>query len=147
MEGEELPVVTMTRRMTFSAAHRYYRPAWSESRNREAFGACTRVHGHNYTLEVSVTGPIVARTGMLFNMTTLKRILEEEVRGPFDHVQLELDVPALRGRIPTSENLARAIWDRLAPRVASASGGRCRLSRLLLRETEALFAELSEAIA
>jgi 6-pyruvoyltetrahydropterin/6-carboxytetrahydropterin synthase len=135
----------MTRRMTFSAAHRYHRPEWSEQRNLEAFGACTRVHGHNYALEVSVSGPIEPRTGMLFNMTTLKQILEEEVRTPFDHRELDRGVPALRDRIPTSENLTRAIWDRLAPRIASASGGRCRLSRLLVHETDLLSAELSEA--
>jgi 6-pyruvoyltetrahydropterin/6-carboxytetrahydropterin synthase len=133
----------MIRRTEFSAAHRYHNPAWDEARNRSAFGACTRVHGHNYQLEVSVTGPIDPRTGMLFNMTVLKAILEDEVRGGFDHRQLEQDVPELAGRIPTSENVARAIWDRVAPRVAAAEGGRCRLTRLRLFETGSLYVELS----
>jgi 6-pyruvoyltetrahydropterin/6-carboxytetrahydropterin synthase len=131
--------------MTFSAAHRYHRPAWSEARNREAFGECVNTHGHNYTLEVSVRGPVDRRTGMLFNMTVLKRILEDEVRARFDHVQLERDVPALRDRIPTCENLVRTLWDRLAPRVAAAEGGRCRLAHLRLFETEHLFVEVGEA--
>ena len=142
MEGQN--VLTMTRRTEFSAAHRYHNPAWDEARNLVAFGACTRVHGHNYQLEVSVTGPIDPRTGMLFNMTVLKAILEDEVRARFDHRQLERDVPELTGCIPTSENVARAIWDHLAPRVAAAEGGRCRLSRLRLFETGSLYVELGE---
>jgi 6-pyruvoyltetrahydropterin/6-carboxytetrahydropterin synthase len=134
----------MTRRTAFSAAHRYHHPGWSEARNREAFGDCVRTHGHNYTLEVSVRGPLDPRTGMLFNMTVLKRILEEEVRANFDHVELERDVPELRDRIPTSENVTRALWDRIAPRVAVAEGGRCRLATLRLFETERLFVEMGE---
>jgi 6-pyruvoyltetrahydropterin/6-carboxytetrahydropterin synthase len=144
VEGKDLPVVTMTRRMTFNAAHRYHRPEWSEARNREVFGACVNTHGHNYTLEVSVRGPVDPPTGMLFNMTLLKQILEEEVRADFDHVQLDRDVVALRDRIPTCENLARALWDRVAPRVAAAEGGRCRLAHLRLFETEKLFVEIGE---
>jgi len=144
VEGKELPVVTMRRRMTFSAAHRYHRPDWSDARNREAFGACVNTHGHNYTLEVSVRGPVDPRTGMLFNMAVLKQILEEEVRARFDHVELERDVAELRGRIPTCENLVGAIWERIAPRVAAAEGGRCRLAHLRLFETESLFVELGE---
>jgi 6-pyruvoyltetrahydropterin/6-carboxytetrahydropterin synthase len=101
-------------------------------------------HGHNYTLEVSVRGPLDPRTGMLFNMTVLKRILEEEVRANFDHVEIDLDVAALRGLIPTCENLIRALWDRLAPRVTAAEGGRCRLASLRLFETERLFVEMGE---
>lgn len=144
MEGKNLPVVTMTRRTTFSAAHRYHRPAWSEARNREAFGDCVNTHGHNYTLEVSVRGPVDPRTGMLFNMTVLKRILEEEVRARFDHVQLDRDVAELRDRIPTCENVVRALWDRIAPRVAAAEGARCWLSHLRLFETGTLFVEIEE---
>ena len=69
MEGQALPVLTpeltMTRRMVFSAAHRYLNPGWDHARNEAAFGSCTRVHGHNYVLEASVTGPVDSRTGML----------------------------------------------------------------------------------
>ena len=147
MEGQALPILTMTRRMGFSAAHRYHNPNWNEARNAAAFGACTRVHGHNYVLEASVTGPVDPRTGMLMSIADLKIILEEEVREPFDHRQLEEDVPELRGRIPTSENLVRALWARIGPRVAGAGDGRYRLSRLRLFETENLFVEVDEASA
>jgi 6-pyruvoyltetrahydropterin/6-carboxytetrahydropterin synthase len=132
----------MTRRLEFSAAHRYWRPEWDEARNLEAFGDCTRLHGHSYVLEVSVCGPVDPRTGMLFSMTDLKKILDEEVLTRFDHRQLEEDVPELSGRIPTSENVAQAIWDRVAPRIASKAGRRHRLSHLRLFETGQLFAEI-----
>ena len=136
--------MTMTRRTTFSAAHRYYNPVWDAKRNTEEFGDCTRVHGHNYVLEASVTGPVNPSTGMLMSISDLKVYLAEEVGAVFDHRQLEVEVPELRGRIPTSENVARAIWARLAPRIAGAGQGRHRLSRLRLFETEALFVEIGE---
>jgi 6-pyruvoyltetrahydropterin/6-carboxytetrahydropterin synthase len=134
----------MTRRTEFSAAHRYLRPEWDEARNLAAFGDCTRPHGHSYVLEVSVSGPVDPRTGMLFSMAELKRILDEEVLARFDHRQLEADVPELRGRIPTSENIAQVLWDRLSARVESAAGKSHRLSRLRLFETGKLFAEIGE---
>ncbi len=142
MEGKDLPVVTMTRRLEFSAAHRYWRPEWDEARNVKAFGDCTRPHGHSYVLEVSVSGPVDPRTGMLFSMTDLKKILDEEVLARFDHRQLEQDVPELRDRIPTSENVAQAIWGRVAPRIVARAGRRHRLSRLRLFETGQLFVEI-----
>ncbi|MFQ5457445.1 MAG: 6-pyruvoyl tetrahydropterin synthase family protein [Myxococcota bacterium] len=147
MEGEAVPVLTMTRRMAFSAAHRYHNPAWDPARNEAAFGDCTRVHGHNYVLEASVTGPIDPRTGMLMSIAELKAILAEEVAERYDHRRLDEDVAELRACIPTSENVARAIWARVRPRVAGAGGGRYRLSRLRLFETGDLFVEIDEASA
>ncbi len=144
MEGQNLPVMTMTRRAAFSAAHRYHNPTWDAARNDAAFGDCTRIHGHNYVLEASVSGPVDPRTGMLMSIAALKEILGEEVGGVFDHRQLEVEVPELRGKIPTSENVARALWGRLAPRVAGAGEGRYRLSRLRLFETESLFVEIGD---
>ena len=147
MERPELPILTMTRRMGFCAAHRYHNPAWDEARNEAEFGSCTRVHGHNYVLEASVTGPVDPRTGMLMSIADLKAILHEEVRRPFDHRQIDKEVPELRDLIPTSENLARAIWARVAPRVLGAGEGHYRLTWLRLFETEDLFVEIGDALA
>ena len=147
MERPELPLLTMTRRMTFCAAHRYHNPAWDEARNEAEFGSCSRVHGHNYVLETSVTGPVDPRTGMLMSVADLKEILDEEVRRPFDHRQLETEIPGLRDRIPTSENLVQAIWARVAPRVLGAGAGHYRLTRLRLFETDDLFVEIGDASA
>jgi len=84
------------------------------------------------------------RTGMLMSIADLKSILAEEVGGVFDHRQLEVEVPELRGKIPTSENVAHALWRRIARRVAGTCGGRYRLSRLRLFETGALYVEIDD---
>ena len=101
----------LTRRVTFSAAHRYHRPDWSEAENARVFGACVREHGHTYVCDVSVEGPLDPRTGFSVDLGTLDRILAEEVRARFDHRHLNLDIPEFAaGRdIPTSERLAEMI--------------------------------------
>ena len=83
------------RRVTFNAAHRLFRADWSEERNREVFGLCSNpnYHGHNYTLFVRVTGDIDPETGYVLDLKVLKDIISEEVTGPFDHSNLNLDRP------------------------------------------------------
>jgi len=135
-----MQTANLTRVVRFSAAHRYYRPEWSEARNREAFGACANPHGHghNYRLEVTVEGEIDAMTGFCVDLAALDRVLREEVVERLDHRHLNHDVAAFAegARIPTTENLARFVWERIAPRVPSA-----RLVRLRLREDEDLWVD------
>ena len=112
MNGQML----ITRVVEFSAAHRLYREDWSTEANRETFGACANPygHGHNYQLEVSVHGEIDAETGMVVHFQRLKSLLTEVVIAPLDHRHLNHDVPFMEGRLPTSENLLLALWDRLS---------------------------------
>ncbi len=104
---------TLTRRVTFSAAHRYHRPEWSAEENLRVFGLCAREHGHGHTYvcDVSVQGPLDPRTGFAADLGLLDRILADEVRERFDHRHLNLDIPEFaEGRdIPTSEQLAAMI--------------------------------------
>ena len=127
-----MPVV-VTRRETFTAGHRLFRPEWSDERNREVFGKCSNPsgHGHNYVLEVGVRGEIDAETGYVIDLGELSRILRDAVLDDVDHRNLNTDVEWLRGRIPTTEVLVDAIWERLD---ASIPGD--RLWRVALRETE-----------
>jgi 6-pyruvoyltetrahydropterin/6-carboxytetrahydropterin synthase len=110
-------VFSLTRRVSFAAAHRYRRPDWSDERNQSAFGACARpsFHGHSYTCDVTVSGPIDPETGMIVDLGLLDRILQVEVRDRFDHRNINLDVPEFAdGKlIPTGEELARFISDRV----------------------------------
>ena len=124
----ETGLVYATRRFTFSAAHRYWRPEWSPEENRQVFGALTTVHGHNYTLEVTIRGPVDERTGMLMDLGELKRVVAEVVIQRFDHADLNDDALFSGGVIPTTENLARAIWDLLSPKLGSDRLWRVRLS-------------------
>ena len=99
----------LTRRVTFAAAHRYRRPEWSEEENARVFGLCARenYHGHSYVCEVTVTGDVDPRTGMLVDLAVLDRVLDAEVRSRFDHRNVNLDVPEFADgkRIPTGEEL------------------------------------------
>ena len=107
----------LTRRISFAAAHRYRRPDWSPERNAEVFGLCARehFHGHTYVCTVTVSGAIDAATGMVIDLARLDRVLNSEVRDRFDHRNINLEIPefAEGKRIPTSEELARFIFDRV----------------------------------
>ena len=102
----------VTRRMTFSAGHRLHNDALSAEENKLVFGKCNNPngHGHNFVVEVTVAGEIEPRTGMVYNLRDLKLIMTEVIENGLDHKNLNLDVPALKGVIPTAENLAAAIW-------------------------------------
>ena len=105
-----------TRRFTFAAGHRYWVNAWSPEENERAFGRLTVPHGHNYILDVTVHGEIDERTGMVIDLSELKRIVGETVVERFDHADLNAD-PLFRDRVPTTENIALAVWDLLAPKL------------------------------
>ena len=127
----QLRHVNLTRRLTFAAGHILARPEWDDARNREVFGACSGDHGHNYELEVTVSGAVDADTGMVINLREVDRIVKELVIHDVDHRHLNRDVPWLEGCLPTTENVASAIWSRLEGRFPSV-----RLERVRLRETE-----------
>lgn len=133
-----MPQLTVTRRLRFNAAHRVHNPALSDEENRELFGKCNNPnwHGHNYLLEVSVTGPIDPRTGYVLDLAVLRDLVQRELIVHLDHRNLNLDVPMLQGTNPTTENLVVACWQVLAGRVAPA-----RLRRLRLWETENNYVE------
>ena len=126
------PVVTVTRRLHFNAAHRVHNPELPEAENSRLFGKCNNPnwHGHNYMLDISVSGPIEARTGYVMDLGALKRLVEAEVIEQVDHRNMNLEVEFMRGVIPTAENIVVGIWRVLAPHVAPA-----RLTRLVLWET------------
>jgi len=123
--------VSLTRRLTFASGHILARPEWDEARNREVFGACSGDHGHNYELEVTVSGSVDANTGMVINLREVDRIVKDLVIHDVDHRHLNRDVPWLEGCLPTAENVAMAIWRRLDGQLPSA-----RLERVRLKETE-----------
>lgn len=132
--------VTVTRRLRFNAAHRVFNPEFSDEKNQETFGKCNNPnwHGHNYTLDVSVEGPIDENTGYVMDLSKLKQLVNREVVSLVDHKNFNLDVPFMRGRIPTSENIVVAFWEILKPAIAPA-----RLVRLVLWETENNYVEYS----
>ena len=140
--------VTISRRFDFSASHRYYRDDWSEEENRRVFGLCAlpNGHGHNYTLEVAVSGEPDPDTGMVINLVDLKSAVEG-VLVEFDHKHLNLDTPWFTDRQPTTENLAAVLWDRIADALDGAALSHATLSRLRLYEADDLYVDYFGAIA
>ncbi len=112
--------VTVHRKAHFNAAHRLYRSDWEDSKNEEIFGKCANeyYHGHNYELIVSVTGEIDTVTGYVIDMKVLKDIIKEEVEEPFDHKNLNEQVPAFKDKNPTAENISVEIWNRISNRIS-----------------------------
>ncbi|MCA0235713.1 MAG: 6-carboxytetrahydropterin synthase [Bacteroidetes bacterium] len=105
-------MVSVFRKSHFNAAHRLHNPAWSDERNREVFGLCNspNYHGHNYDLEVKVTGDIDPDTGMVLDLGWLADLIKREIEDRFDHKNLNLDVEEFRDLNPTAENIAVVIW-------------------------------------
>jgi 6-pyruvoyltetrahydropterin/6-carboxytetrahydropterin synthase len=131
---EESFLLTITRRATFAAAHRLYRPAWDDARNEAVFGRCANPggHGHNYVIEVTIGGELDPETGMIADLKWVKEVMDRCVIDHVDHRHLNLDVEFLRDVIPTAENLARAFWGRLVGPISE----RARLVRVRVQETE-----------
>jgi 6-pyruvoyltetrahydropterin/6-carboxytetrahydropterin synthase len=111
--------VTISRRAHFNAAHRLYRKDWSDEKNNSIFGKCNNpnFHGHNYELIVSVTGAIDQDTGYVLDVKVLTDLIKEEVENPFDHKNLNLDVPEFKDLNPTAENIVVVIWNKLRNRL------------------------------
>jgi 6-pyruvoyltetrahydropterin/6-carboxytetrahydropterin synthase len=131
-------MIYLTRRADFSASHYYYDPALSPEENQRIFGKCANLngHGHNYTVEVTVKGKVDDRTGFVVDLKQLKAIMEQEVIEAMDHRHLNKEVPEFAKLVPTTENLAIAIWKRLEPKIKSST-----LHRVRVYEAEDLFAD------
>lgn len=132
----------LTRLVEFEASHRYWNPAFSQEENRQIFGKCVSPygHGHNYVLRVTLRGQVEARTGMVINIKELDRILKE-VSNEFDHKFINLDHQAFHQRIPTTENLASYMRDRIEEKLR-AEGSAYQFSRVTLYEEPTLWADV-----
>jgi 6-pyruvoyltetrahydropterin/6-carboxytetrahydropterin synthase len=131
-------MILLTRKADFSSAHFYWNAAWNEAENERVFGKCAnrQGHGHNYTLEVTVAGNIDPTSGFVVDLKELKDILEREVVSVYDHRHLNFEVPEFAAAIPTTENIAVAIWRRLDGKIPNA-----RLHRVRVYEMPDLFAD------
>jgi 6-pyruvoyltetrahydropterin/6-carboxytetrahydropterin synthase len=116
--------MVITRKVEFSASHVCRNPQLSEQENRELFGAAANPHGHghNYVVEVSLRGDPDPVTGMVLDLKELKAILNRQVVAPYDHRFLNYEVPPFDRVIPTVENIARDIWQRLVPHLSNQKG-------------------------
>lgn len=123
--------ISLTRRYNFSASHRLHTPKLGEAENQRIYGKCSNPygHGHNYVLEVTLTGPVDPETGMIANLAGLDPFVQREVIEPFDHKFLNEEVPEFRAEVATTENLCREIFRRLKGFPAA------RLEKVRIEET------------
>ena len=123
--------VSLNRRYRFAASHRLYSANFSDTANTRLYGKCSNPygHGHNYMLEVTLTGPVDPDTGMIANLGDLDAFVEREVIEAFDHKYLNEEEPELRGKVPTTENVCREAYRRLKTFPAA------RLERIRIEET------------
>ena len=131
-------MMQLARRYGFSAAHQLAHPDWDEAQNEAAFGACARLHGHTYTLEVVVSGVPDAETGMLIQLPVLDALVQHTLLDDVDHRHLDRDVAFILGHRSTVEVLSRLFFERLAPDIPFPA----QLSRLRLYESPDNWAEI-----
>jgi 6-pyruvoyltetrahydropterin/6-carboxytetrahydropterin synthase len=133
-----MPIVRVTRRLHFSAGHRLHNPGLSDADNREIYGLCNNPsgHGHNYGLEVTLRGEVDPRSGYVYDLKRLKQVVEEVILEDLDHANLNVDVPWMRGVVPTAENIAVEIWRRLETALPEGT-----LERVMVSESERNFVE------
>ena len=126
----------LTKIFYFNAAHQYGHKDWSSEKNWDVFGPDSKIHGHNYTLEVMVTGPINKETGFIVDLGDLKKIVKTHVIDILDHSQFDVEVSWFKNRQPSSENLVKYIWHQIEPRLKDA-----KLYRISLHETPTIFTD------
>lgn len=133
-------MIYVTRRERFSAAHRMFRDDWSDQKNFDVFGKCSNPnwHGHNYEMFVTVSGEIDEERGFVMNLNDLKQIIKDNIINKIDHMNLNLEVDFMRGKIATTENLVVAIWNVLAPLIVEKGA---KLHCVKITETENNFVE------
>lgn len=131
--------VSISRKFEFSASHRYWRDEWSDEQNWKAFGKCVSPHGHghNYELHVTITGDIDPKTGMIVNLTVLKKQVKKIVDS-FDHKYLNLDTPYFKDKIPTTENIALVLFELIDKELS----GEYKLKKIRLYERQDLYVDV-----
>ena len=133
-------MIYITRRENFNAAHKLFNPNWSDEQNSEVFGKCANPnwHGHNYNLYVTVKGNVNSDTGFCVNLKKLSAIIRTQITDKLDHKNLNLDVDFMKNRMPSTENVAIAIWNELKSHVNALD---CQLHCIKLCETENNYVE------
>ena len=126
----------ITKVFHFNAAHQYGHSDWTDEKNWEVFGPDSKIHGHNYMLEVMVTGDIVDDTGFLVDLGNLKKIVKKNVIDILDHSLFNVEVEFFKDRQPSSENLVIFIWNQIQSELKGA-----KLHRIRLHETPTIFTD------
>ena len=127
----------ITKQFKFCAAHKYWNDDWDHDKNLGVFGDDIKVHGHNYVLDITITGPINEASGFIYDIQTIKEIVKEKVISVLDHSQIQSAIKWFNGKQPSTENLVLFIWEQLASEINKPA----KLYKIKLRETPTIFTE------
>ena len=127
----------LTKQYKFCAAHRYWNSNWSDEKNFQVFGEDVRIHGHNYTLDITISGHINDESGFIVNLFELNEIVKIHVLDIMDHSQIELDIPWFKSKQPSTENMVVFIWEQIVTKIPLPA----KLYSIKLRETPTIFTE------
>jgi len=127
----------LTKQFKFCAAHKYWNDKWDDDKNYQVFGDDVKVHGHNYVLDVTITGEIDPDSGFIVDIQDIKTIVFENVIKVLDHSQIEKDIKWFKGKQPSTENLVIFIWEQISLKIKKPA----KLYKIKLRETPTIFTE------
>ena len=127
----------LTKQFKFCAAHKYWNDKWDNDKNYQVFGDDVKVHGHNYVLDVTITGEINPDSGFIVDIQDIKTIVFENVIKVLDHSQIEKDIKWFKGKQPSTENLVVFIWEQIFSKIKKPA----KLYKIKLRETPTIFTE------
>jgi 6-pyruvoyltetrahydropterin/6-carboxytetrahydropterin synthase len=127
----------ITKQFKFCAAHKYWNNSWDYEKNYKTFGDDVKIHGHNYILDITITGPVNKESGFIFDIQELKKIVSKNILDVIDHSQIQEDIEWFRSRQPSTENLVLFIWQQINNYIKSPA----KLYKIKLRETPTIFTE------
>ena len=127
----------ITKQFKFCAAHRYWNDSWSKEKNQEVFDKDINLHGHNYLLFITISGPINPESGFIINLKDLNELVYEKVLEVMDHSQIEKDIGWFKDKQPSTENMVKFIWEQIAHTVNSPAKLHC----VKLQETPTIYTE------
>ena len=130
-------MIYLTKQYKFCAAHKYWNKDWSDQKNIEVFDEDVKVHGHNYSLSITVKGEIDNGSGFIINIKKLNKIVSKYIIDIFDHSQIEKDIDWFKNKQPSTENMLFFMWDEIVDRIPSEAILHC----IKLRETPTIFSE------
>lgn len=134
-------MLTFSRQYSFSAAHRLWQSQWPDEKNNQIFSDCARVHGHNYTLTVTLSGSLNTEIGGIYDLEKLDALIHQLILNKVNHRRLDTDVDFLLGQVITVEALAQTFYNRLAPEITDPNYPETKLYALKVAESSDLWAE------
>tara|TARA_B100001113_G_scaffold320508_1_gene289780 strand:+ start:60 stop:482 length:423 start_codon:yes stop_codon:yes gene_type:complete len=127
----------LTKQFKFCAAHKYWNEKWTKDKNYQVFGDDIKVHGHNYILDITITGTVDKDSGFIYDIQKLKSLVDNKVIKVLDHSQIQEDINWFKGKQPSTENLVLFIWESIASHIDKPA----KLYKIKLRETPTIFTE------